>query len=169
MRLMFATPHSASELIERCQAESVGAFNHHYGGVRNVYAHFHHRSGRQNVDFFVQKRRHYFFFFFGFQPTVEQSDFQFRKNFFLKPFVFFGGGLHRQFFRFLDQGADDERLPPIFNFAFYEIVSPFSLGWRNNFGGDIFSPFRQFLYQRQVEIAPDGQTQRPWNRSGRHG
>ena len=60
--------------MELRQSESVGALDHHDGGVRNVDADFDHRGGDQDGDLASLETRHDRFLLRGFEPAMQQGD-----------------------------------------------------------------------------------------------
>ncbi len=80
-RLFLAATDSAAELVELREAEAVGVFDDHGGGVGDVHADFDDRGGDENLDFVAAKLFHDGVLFVVLQAAVQQTDFQFWKNF----------------------------------------------------------------------------------------
>ncbi len=54
-------PHSASQLVQVCQAISIGVINEHRVRIRNIEPAFYNRRGQQNIDLAAHETQHHVF------------------------------------------------------------------------------------------------------------
>ncbi len=80
MTLMLPSSNAPPELMQLCQAKTLGTFDHHDRRIRNINADFNHRGGNQQIIFAIFKGTHHFLFFrrrhFSMQdrnPTVRKT------------------------------------------------------------------------------------------------
>ena len=179
--MVFAPADPAAELVELGEAESIGAFDDHNGGIRNVHADFNYRSGNQNVGFAFLKGFHDIVFFPAFHFSVQHDNFQVWKNFSGQLFKFFLNGFQFQSFplcfgddlsfinlsRF-DARTDDKRLPTFLNLLTDEVIRFFPVFRGNDFSDNFFPAGRQFGDGGKIQVSENGEGECPRYRSRGH-
>ena len=91
--LVGAAPDASAELVKLGEAESVGGFDHHYGGVGDVYANFDDGGGNEDIEFAVVEGGHYDVLLSEGEASVKEADAEVGEDVLAEAFVFLGGGL----------------------------------------------------------------------------
>ena len=165
---MLAPPHPSPELVQLGKPEPVGPVNQHHRGVGHINAHFHHRRSHQNVQCPVPELPHRLVLIPRRHPPVQQPQPQVGKHFPRQPLVLVHRGARVQLLRFLNQRADDERLPPGRHLLPHKPVGGPALVLRHNARHYLLAPRRQFVYGGNIQVAVQRQLQRARYRRGRH-
>jgi hypothetical protein len=160
-----AAADASAELVELGEAEAFGVFDDHGGGVGNVDADFDDRSGNEDLRFVFAEAFHDGIFFFAREAAVEEAEFQFGENFLGEALVF----LHRGFefeLRFFDHGIDDVGLMAGGNFFAEKFpdAGKIRLGAEARLNGRAAG--REFVEDRDVEVAIECEREGAWNGRG---
>ena len=107
IRLSGAAADAAAQLMELCQPEALGVFNHHDSGVGHVHADLDDRGGNQNIQLACLKQTHDLVFQPRLQAAVQQADAQVGKYLLAEFFVHLDRGFQLALFVFLDHRVDD--------------------------------------------------------------
>ena len=166
-----APAHTAPELVELRQAEPLGVFHHHAGGIGHIHAYLDHRGGHQNITVSGGKGLHDSFFFFGLHLPVEQAHPQVGEDLLPQLFGVGRGGLALvgDLILLAYQGTHDEHLMPLGHLFADELVDPPAVGFVYGKSIHLLPTGGQLIHHRHIQIAVDYERQGPGDgRGGQH-
>lgn len=168
--LVWTPTDSSAELVKLRETEAFGSFDEHDGGIGNVDPDFDDGCRDEDIELPGFERLHDRILFLGFLPAMEEADAEIGEDFVLEPCVLGGGGsdcFHR--FAGLDQREDDEGLATARYFLVDKIVNFVALGiGRRDSGDDRLLVGGDFIEEREIEIAKEGEGERARDRGGSH-
>jgi hypothetical protein len=157
----------SAELVQGGEAKLVRLLDEHYGGVRDIHAHFNNRRGQKNLRPIRAKVSHHCFLLRQAQPPMQQADPMRAKS--ARSFTF----LHNR----LDAGdvvalfharVNDVSLASFRHFLANEFVNLGQLAGMAKKCPDPSASSRGLVDDGNVEIAIQGETECPRNRRGCH-
>jgi len=154
------------------QPETVGIFNHHNSGVRNIHPHFDHNRAHENMDSAAAELSHYLFLLRRCHLPVKQTDSKLRKNSLRQKPMLLHGGLHRPVFGSvfvaLNPRINKIGLPSCPNLPADKIHRRRPLLRPNPAGHNLPAPGRTLPDNRYIQIPENRHRQRSRYRRRRH-
>ena len=154
-----AAADASAKLVELGEAEALGVFDYHGGGVGDVDADFDDRGGDEDLRFVFAEAFHDGVFFFAGEAAVEKAEFQRGEDFLGEALVF----VHRGFqfeLRFFDDRINDVGLMAGGNFAAKKFpdAGEMRLGGEARLDGRAAG--RKFVEDGDVEVAIERERKR---------
>src|SRR5580704_10449178 len=167
MRFFRAAADAPAKLVKLSEAKAIGMLDHHYGRVRDIHADFDNRGGDQNLQLVAAEALHDGIFFFVLEAPMQQADAKLREDL-LRQALIFRRGRFKLLLRLLDDGIEDIRLPPAFDFAAQKFPNGAQLvcGFPARF--DWRAARRHFVNHGKIEIAVERERKGARNGSGGH-
>ncbi len=167
-RLVFPSADAAAELVQLGETETLGALDHHHGGVGHIDADLHHRSADQDLVLVSLEGLHHSVLLGGLHAAVQERQAQLREHLRLQPLVLAGRGAGLDQVGILYQRADDEDLAAVGNLTPDEVISLVALGRRDQPGVDHLAARRHLVQHRHRQVAVERQLQGPRDGGRRH-
>ena len=166
---MLAATHTATELMQLAEAETIGVFNDHQRRVGDVHTDLDHRCGDQDLRLPGHKGGHHGVLVPRLHLPVHAGDVELRKALLQVLRVFLGRfELDRQLLIFLHHGADDKDLtPPVAEFA-DEAVEPRPIALVHGEGIHLLPSRRELIHDGDVQVTVNDQGQCAGDRGRGH-
>ena len=166
--MLAATPDAAAQLMELSETKAIGVLDHHHRGVGDVHAHFDHRCGDQHVEVSRRKRGHHTLTIPGGHLAVRAGHTKTVEWTASQALGLLFGSACLNVGVLLNERADDVGLSPRRDLLADPAVAVFALGLGDDARLDWFATGWQLVDHAQVQVAEGRQSQRAWNRGGRH-